>query len=59
MDGSMRAMVLHDWVKKWGNNLKLEYVPIPKVGRKEALVRVKACGVGLTVSNFLIGESST
>jgi propanol-preferring alcohol dehydrogenase len=59
MDGNMRAMVLHDWVKKWGNNLKLEYVPIPKVGSKEALVRVKACGVGLTVYNFLIGESST
>ena len=59
MNGNMRAMVLHDWVKKWGNNLKLEHVPIPKIGRKEALVKVQACGVGLTVSNFLIGESST
>jgi len=59
MDGSMRAMVLHEWVKKWGNNLKLENVPIPKIQSGEALVRVKACGVGLTVSNFLTGESST
>jgi len=59
MDGKMRAMVLHDWVKKWGSNLKLENVSIPKVGHREALVKVRACGVGLTVSNFLIGESST
>ncbi len=58
MNGNMKAMVLHSWVEKWGNNLKLEHVPIPKVGHKEALVKVQACGVGLTVSNFLIGESS-
>jgi propanol-preferring alcohol dehydrogenase len=58
MDGKMRAMVLHDWVKKWGDNLKLEHVPIPKVDEKEALVKVKACGVGLTVSNFMVGRTT-
>ena len=58
MDGKMRAMVLHDWVRKWGDNLKLEHVPIPKVGSKDALVKVRACGVGLTVSNFMTGEST-
>ncbi|MGI0078216.1 MAG: alcohol dehydrogenase catalytic domain-containing protein [Nitrososphaerales archaeon] len=52
----MKCMVLHDWVKTWGNNLKLEEREIPEPGPGEALVRVRACGVGLTVSNFLIGE---
>ncbi len=53
---TMKCMVLHDWVKTWGNNLKLEEMPTPEPGPGEALVRVRACGVGLTVSNFLIGE---
>ena len=52
----MKCMVLHDWVKTWGNNLKLEERSTPEPGPGEALVRVRACGVGLTVSNFLIGE---
>ena len=51
----MRAMVLHDWVERWGDNLKLEIRPIPKLGPKDVLVKVKACGVGLTVSNFMMG----
>lgn len=42
----MRAMVLHEL----GGPLKLEDVPIPEVGHGEALVKVKACGVGYTVS---------
>ena len=42
----MRAMVLNEL----GGPLKLEDVPIPEVGHGEALVKVKACGVGYTVS---------
>jgi D-arabinose 1-dehydrogenase-like Zn-dependent alcohol dehydrogenase len=42
----MRAMVLHEL----GGPLKLEDVPIPEAGHGEALVKVKACGVGYTVS---------
>jgi len=33
----------------WGQPLKLEDVPVPKVGPNDVLVRVRACGVGLTV----------
>lgn len=42
----MKALVLHEW----GGPLKLEEVPIPKVGPREALVKVKACGIGLTLN---------
>src|SRR5487761_755258 len=49
-------MVLRDWVTSWGNNLKLEERSIPEPLEGEALVKVRACGVGLTVSNFLVGE---
>ena len=38
-------MVLHGL----GMPLKLEDVPVPKVGPNDVLVRVRACGVGLTV----------
>lgn len=41
----MKALVLHEW----GGPLKLEEVPIPKVGPREALVKVRACGIGLTL----------
>jgi len=58
MQGEMKAMLLHNWVEKWGNNLKLEKVPIPTLGPHDVLVRVKACGVGGTVSNFMMGEMS-
>lgn len=51
----MKAMVLHDWVSKWGSNLRLEDVSIPKLGPTDVLVKVKACGVGLSVSNFMMG----
>lgn len=54
----MKAMVLHEWVTTWGDNLKLEYVEIPTPGPHDALVKVRACGVGLTVSNFLLGHST-
>jgi propanol-preferring alcohol dehydrogenase len=58
MNGKMKAMVLHDWVTTWGDNLKLEDVAIPTPGPHDALVKVRACGVGLTVSNFLLGHST-
>jgi len=58
MKGEMKAMVLHNWVEKWGDNLKLERVPIPNPGPNDVLVKVRACGVGGTVSNFMMGEMS-
>jgi len=41
----MKAMVLHGL----GQPLKLEQIAVPKVGPNDVLVRVRACGVGLTV----------
>jgi len=41
----MKAMVLHGL----GQPLRLEDVPVPKIGPGEALLRVRAVGVGLTV----------
>lgn len=58
MNKQMKAMVLHKWVTTWGNNLKLEQRKIPTPGLHDALVKVGACGVGLTVSNFLLGHSA-
>mgnify|MGYP001077529534 CR=1 FL=1 len=54
----MEAMVLHNWVERWGDNLKLEELPIPSLGPHDVLVKVRACGVGGTVSNFMMGEMS-
>lgn len=45
----MKAMVLHGP----GQALRLEDVPVPKVGPNDVLVRVRACGVGLTVVNLI------
>lgn len=42
----MKAFV----VEKFGERLKLGTVPTPSPGRGEAVVRVKACGIGLTLS---------
>ena len=55
MERRMKAMVLHEWVTKWGDNLKLEEVLVPQLGPSDVLVEVKACGVGLSVSNFMMG----
>jgi alcohol dehydrogenase, propanol-preferring len=45
----MKAMVLHGV----GQPLVLEDVPVPKVGPNDVLVRVRACGIGLTVVNMI------
>jgi propanol-preferring alcohol dehydrogenase len=45
----MKAMVLH----ALGQPLKLEDMPMPKPGAAEVLVRVRACGIGLTVVNLI------
>ena len=50
----MRAFV----VEKFGNRLELKDRPKPEVGRGEALVRVKACGMGLTLSWIRLGRMS-
>jgi propanol-preferring alcohol dehydrogenase len=45
----MKAMVL----RGLGQPLKLEDVAMPKVGPADVLVRVRACGIGLTVVNLI------
>jgi propanol-preferring alcohol dehydrogenase len=52
----MKAIVLHDWIRNWGENLRLEDVPCPKPGPRDVLIRVRACGVGYTVTKFLLGN---
>src|SRR4051812_31148963 len=46
---AMKAMVLHGF----GQPLKLEEFPRPKIGPADVLVRVRACGIGLTVVNLI------
>ena len=45
----MRAMVLHGL----GQPLKLGDVTMPRAGPTDVLVRVRACGIGLTVVNLI------
>lgn len=45
----MKAMVL----ERFGAPLTLKEVPMPKPGPNEALVRVRVCGVGLTVTSMI------
>ena len=45
MPDTMRAMVL----RELGAPLRLETVPVPKIGPTDVLLRVRAAGVGLTV----------
>jgi D-arabinose 1-dehydrogenase-like Zn-dependent alcohol dehydrogenase len=48
----MRGCRIHDW----GGPLQLEQLEDPKPRDTEVLVRVEACGVGLTVLNCLAGD---
>jgi D-arabinose 1-dehydrogenase-like Zn-dependent alcohol dehydrogenase len=48
----VRAARIHEW----GGEVRLEDVPEPRPGEGEVLVRVAACGVGLTVMNYMRGE---
>ena len=45
----MKAQVLHGM----GQPLRYEDVPVPKIGPADVLVRVRACGIGLTVVNLI------
>ncbi|MBT5947653.1 MAG: hypothetical protein HOG94_08280, partial [Nitrospinaceae bacterium] len=44
MPATMKAMRVHEL----GGPFKLEEVPVPAVGPNDALVKLKATGVGLT-----------
>lgn len=48
MKNTMKAQVMHEW----NGPFHLEDRPIPEVGPAEVLVEVKACGVGLTLTNL-------
>ena len=47
----MKAQVLY----KWDGPFNLEERPIPNIGPTDVLIKVKACGVGLTLSNLRKG----
>jgi propanol-preferring alcohol dehydrogenase len=51
----MRAQVL----SQWGGELTYREVPTPRPGPGQAQVRVEACGVGLTVLNYMRGILGT
>jgi Zn-dependent alcohol dehydrogenase len=48
---TMRAAVIDEW----GGALRLETRAIPAPGRDEVLVRVAACGLGLTIDTARSG----
>ena len=52
MASTMKAMRIH----QWGGPLQAEEIPIPSPWPGEALIRVDACGVGLTVLNYMRGD---
>ena len=43
-------------IARWGGPAELELLPEPAPGDGEVLVRVEACGVGLTVLNCMAGD---
>jgi len=53
MRGTMKAMVL----KEWNGQLIPEERPIPQPGPVDVLIKVKACGVGLTLTNLKAGRT--
>lgn len=52
MTDTMRAMML----EAWGDSLTPRRIPVPRAGPGEVVVRVGACGVGLTVLNAMNGR---
>jgi len=44
-------------LREHGDHLSVEEVPTPTPGRGEVLVQVEACGVGLTVLNYMAGAT--
>ncbi len=50
----MKAMVL----REAGGPFQLEEVPVPKPGPGEALIKVKACGAGLTIHHVKAGRAA-
>lgn len=54
MAETMRALV----VDRWGEAPSLQQVPVPSPGDGEVLLKVKACGIGLTVLNVINGDLS-
>src|ERR1043166_5562829 len=51
---SMRAQRLH----AWGDALVLDTLPVPRPRAGAVLLRVEACGVGLTVLNYMNGNQA-
>jgi D-arabinose 1-dehydrogenase-like Zn-dependent alcohol dehydrogenase len=43
-------------IRRWGGPLEYTDLPRPVPGEGEVLVRVRACGVGLTVLNYIGGQ---
>lgn len=52
--GVMKALVL----REWGRPLRMAELPIPEPGPGEVLVRVRACGIGYTLTNIRRGRMS-
>jgi propanol-preferring alcohol dehydrogenase len=48
----MKAMVM----KEWNGPYKLEDRPIPEVGPPDVLIKIKACGIGYTLTNLRAGR---
>lgn len=51
MKRTMKAQVLYEWKGRF----HLEEKPVPEVSPTEVLIEVKACGIGLTLTNLRAG----
>jgi D-arabinose 1-dehydrogenase-like Zn-dependent alcohol dehydrogenase len=47
----MKAMVM----KEWNGPYEMEDRPVPEVGPQDVLIKVKACGIGYTLTNLRAG----
>jgi D-arabinose 1-dehydrogenase-like Zn-dependent alcohol dehydrogenase len=48
----MKAMVM----KEWNGPYQMEERPIPEIGPQDVLIKVKACGIGYTLTNLRAGR---